>query len=310
MPYDLVRWGDQIIVELRPALPYPLRRIDIESAKAKIVKIDGADRVVRVFNWKGRRAALCEAEGQRYIEILDGDHVERLEVPTVFREVAMTLEPNVATDQSDLVLFNGDNFYSFDGTQWWHARMGEAPELPSYGPSQLMLHQGFLYLAFDRGEWGGSLWKANPRNGVMTAVFPHGLPVRDLTIAPDGRLWAVRGLAHLGGLDGILSVYTGEQWLTVAKSELIRWPGEAAILDCYDALSFDNRGEALLLTSRLGLLAQSASWRPLVPDLPKQEMRGEDIELVGGTLVVSSRTKEVMLYDVSRATTRFVPLVF
>lgn len=305
-----MRWGGQVVVEMGTP-----RSIDIDQGLSAPITVIGAERVARVFTWKRRRAALCTAKNEWFIAVLDGPTDERVDLPPAVRDAAPSTppkgEPNVTANEDKIVLFDGANIHSYDGTSWKSVAMG--PRQTSAGdmggPNQMVLHGGSLYMAYDRGEWGGALWVVNLTTGAAVKAPGPELPVRDLAVDPAGQLWAVRGLAHLGLRDGDLRVLTSGKWRIVVASEAkdpsVGWD---IVKEPYDAVAFDKDGKALLLTGSKGVLPQSANWTPTMNAWPEAYMYVQDLEVVGATWVIATYDAGVILYDTAGKTARRVVL--
>lgn len=305
----LTRWGGAIVVDMSPP-----RTVDVEGGLSAPVRIEGAERVARVFTWKGRRAALCAAHNEWFIAVLDGDKQERIELPASVRDAAPANppkgEPNVTANADKIVLFDGTNLHIYTGT-WSLLPLG--PRKTSSGdmggPNQMLLHDGAMYWAYDRGEWGGALWVVDLTSGQASKAPGPDLPVRDLAVDAAGRLWAVRGLAHLSLRQGDLRVLSGGKWRVVAASEAagpsIGWD---VVQEPYDAVAFEPDGQALLLTGSRGVLRQASKWSSAIDGWPSSYLYVQDLEVQGSSWVIATYDAGVILYDTQRKTTRRVVL--
>lgn len=290
------------------------RSLDLEQGLSAPVTVAGAERVARVLTWKGRRAALCAAKNEWFIAVLDGPTPERVDLPPALRDAAPSTppkgEPNVTANNDKIVLFDGSNLHSYDGTGWKTVTMG--PRKTSSGdmggPNQMVLHEGSLYMAYDRGEWGGALWVVDLATGQPTKAPGPELPVRDLAVDAAGQLWVIRGLAHLGLQEGDARVLASGKWRIVVASEAkgpsIGWD---IVKEPYDAIAFDKDGKALLLTGSKGVLPQSSRWAPVMA-WPQSYMYVQDLEVVGATWVIATYDAGVILFDSEKKTVRRVVL--
>jgi hypothetical protein len=294
----LMRWGGDLVV--RTSHP---RRIDLASMTSSPLAIDGADQVLGLSTWAGKPVALVIKNKERYLAVKDG---ARVDLPPALRPVATTskleLPLSLAADGTWLALHQRGTLHVYDGKAWRELPIIGIPEGPATMgliATDTLLHRGKLYLAFDRGEWGGALYAVDLTTGKAEAQPGPDLPLRDLTLSPTGELWAVRGLAHLSLLEGDLRELSGTQWKLHAASE----PGAGAALlpkTSLDALAFDGAGAPVLLSGAQGLLrrAPSGAWEPLLTGWPRF-VYVQDLELSEGRAVIATDDAGLVVVDLA-----------
>ena len=88
--------------------------------------------------------------------------------------------------------------------------------------------------------------------------------MRDIALGPDGALWAVRGLAHMGLTAGQLFRHDAQGWKLIASASGFRLPDSPFAGQCagdwnlpyttFDSIAFDASGRVLLSTETLGVV--------------------------------------------------------
>lgn len=114
-----------------------------------------------------------------------------------------------------------------DGT--WHSSPWRQEESSLLVKRRFLLSKGVVYIALDRGEWGGGLWAHDITKGeTKPTALPFGSraePATDIKQNPGGSLWLTRGksVAHLakGGLYRSLDGVSWECFLYVSPWDML-----------------------------------------------------------------------------------------
>ncbi len=134
----------------------------------------------------------------------------------------------VATDNL-LVLVTAEKIYSKRPNSLWHEGAVDSLLTPhwripfAYMPEHCILIENSLYLGFDNGEWGGSLWEI-PISNEKETIFDRGkLVLQDnivgLEYSSQGLLWVATGLAHLGLQESGIYTYDNSKLQNILWSQ-------------------------------------------------------------------------------------------
>lgn len=223
----------------------------------------------------------------------------------------------VAGTPDTLVLLSTKTVYVWTGEGFEAKALQALPKDPGIRgiPNHVLREGSTLLVGFDRGEWGGGLLRLNLEDGSFEALTQpgeeergHSLPVQALERAPDGSIYAVLGLAHLGLRNGIL---------LRAKAEL-RFD-VVVFTDAFDAeatqdwshpatsfhdIAFDTQGRLHLLTGGLGVLRRDAEgWTRLTPSWP-EFMYVDTLHVRGDVAVIGAYDAGLLFWDLSNDTWR------
>jgi len=175
----------------------------------------------------------------------------------------------IVGDENSIVLLGQNSLRMFDGTTWIYRSYQN--EFHPNNSDSYTLWNGNLYYGYDRGEFGGGLYKLILSTGEWVTV-DHEMPFRqvsDLCLTPNGNLKIVCGLSHLGGRYGRISTLTPKgienDWVISNHGESDRrWKYE--ITD-FSTLRFNKAGEQILFTPHLGLLVyRDDKWIRITPN--------------------------------------------
>lgn len=175
------------------------------------------------------------------------------------------------------------------------------------GDSQYLLDGERLLIGWDEGEWGGGLVAVDIRSGQHASLAPvDGIPLRDMQIDPQSRVWVAQGLAHLSGIQGFLHVQDGRGWKCVASTSNLNRGTRSWDLppSSFDAISFAPSGVLYVLGGSVGLVRRREDhWERLIPDWPEHvyvnclHMISDDLALIGlydaGVLVVDLAARTI-----------------
>jgi hypothetical protein len=304
----LFRWDGRLVAEADR-----FYAIDVEKAVADPVQLPGGRKVIALATGPDERPlALCRQDEELILVRREDGEWRRLELPKEVRESAE--DPGLCDDESSMVLLgNGKAFQLAEGT-WTSVPLKERPETASIRgrPNHLLLLGRKLYLGFDRGEWGGGLLLLDVKTGEWQEIkLGEGLdlPIRDLTTDPQGKIWVVEGLNHLGLRQGRLSRFDGKGWKVFCDSSpehTASWNLPPASLD---ALSFDSDCRPYLLSGELGLVRHDGEkWARVTPGWPDY-MIVQGLQITrGGVAVIGAYDAGVMLLDLRTKRVRRVVL--
>jgi hypothetical protein len=218
----------------------------------------------------------------------------RQDATQVFRRVDESWTPltpplqgaafRVAVDGNDIVLMSENAIY----------RIGGPPAIPPIpmprglpglleAPTAMLLADGMLYAAFDRGEFGGGLYRFALSQSPLTPTRIVDENVGFLARAQSGAIWAAGGLSHLIGRRGVLYRVEGAGAEIIARISGFETGDDATVIDEKSGVEFPR------LTSLDGL-AFSVDDRPIVvfPELGLFKLvPGGFAPLYQGTLVFS-----------------------
>lgn len=302
--HGLQRWNGALVV--RTLSP---RALDLGAGTSAPLLVGDAERVLALATWKGVPIALSVKSDERYLAVKEGASFKRVEVPAAVRSEPTTSKlvasPLLAADDKLIALVVADKLHLFDGTKWSELTItgvDKSPATLGLLASEVALHDGSLYLAFDRGEWGGALYAVELKTGKAAKQPGPELPVRELTVDAGGDLWAVRGLAHLSLLEGDLRLLHHGKWRTLASTEpggpSVGWDVLEQI--SLDAVAFEPTGRPVLLSGKRGVLRKGPgkSWVPAILDW-SDFVYVDDLELEGTRAVISTYDAGVLVVDLS-----------
>jgi hypothetical protein len=282
--------------------------IDLVKATAAPVRIPGTRQIQILLiasRGSGQAIALCRDRDGLCLLYHDRAEWKRLQLPETIR--SLTEPPLLCADESSVVLLAKDRLFRFTDDRWISSMLNPRPVTEGIrgGPRRVLLTGKTLYLGFDRGEWGGGLLSLDVNTGDWDAPSRglSELPVRDLAVTPDGTVWVVEGLAHLGLRDGRLSCFEGGKWKVVCacsgrkKAKRVDWN----LPPCsFDAISFDRNGQLYLLSGELGLIRRDgAKWTRLTPGWPEYVYVSSLCLSSTGVAVIATSDAGVLLFDLN-----------
>ncbi len=317
----MTRWAGGVLLD---TLPHTL--VDVRKATATAVEPPGCRTGFLPATYDTKAIALCAGTtGKLLLQERTGDGWRRLTLPPGLR-VARDGKLAIAADDEVLVILTAGRLDALRDGKWTTAKVdepGPAHFTLSDPPTRSLLFSGRLYLAYNQGEWGGQLvsldlqtlqWRLEPPGATAKGAsrVSDGVPVSDLAIDRRGRLWAVRGLAHLSLAQGALSVFENDKWRVVASAfgsnrNPTRAGAEGTIdLDgtSFKAIAFDSQDRLYLGTSGFGVVRRNETgWTPTIPD---QNVNIRGLAFVDGTLVIANGNNGVLLFNPKTQTTRRV----
>jgi len=138
----------------------------------------------------------------------------------------------------------------------------------------LVLKAGKIYSGFDLGEWGGRISEIDATTGATREIFKDSMyAVRDLKFGPDGKLWFVCGISHMGfetaalySYDGKLHCHSEVQGMqnSPKNKKQVNWDLGAT---SFRGMLFAKDGSLLVVTADYGIMKYSnEKWSRLTPN--------------------------------------------
>jgi hypothetical protein len=292
----LSMWGDVIVA--RGAV---LQTIDLGSASATRLAIEGASSVIDVAETDVRIALVRTERGISLLE--DRDGWSALEAPPELSTIDAFAR--IAADRRHLAVLAGDALHVRRDGRWSHYPHDEETMRMGAVPSQLVIAGDRLYAGYDRGEWGGRLLAFDLGTGRVQEIATQregelALPVRGLGVARDGRLWIARGLAHLGLRRGRLGFLHTEEFTLVSSADEEDGARTAWSLEpqAFDAMALDAADRVYVATGSLGVVRRDAEhWTRLTPGWPSEHVYVSGLLVYGETLVIGLNDAGILLVD-------------
>jgi hypothetical protein len=269
-----LQWNGRIIAESDA-----FYSLDPGLATAATLQLPGAREIVDLASQGSERPiALCRDERGLFLLCNRDGQWSRLELPRTVRssseQVLLAADPHtiVVVGKGGIARFDADSQAAV-WLQW-----PSEPIPVSRFPQHRLLRGGELYLGRGDGEFGGELQRIDIRSGDAEMVLHaelfnrlgQGMPLVPLALGPDGRIWALEGLAHGTIREGRLHVLSGGEWTLFcnsSKEQPINWSLPNASLQ---ALAFDSIGRPVVLSGDLGLVRyDNGSWSRLTPNWPE-----------------------------------------
>jgi hypothetical protein len=207
----------------------------------------------------------------------------------------------LAADENTVVLFGEGRCYRV----WGKGAPREIPLKPrpeckfqlmvGGDPHRCFLRDAALYLAHDRGEWGGALLSVKLETGDWS-VISDDLPVRELKVDPRGRLWAVEGINHLGHQAGILRVNEDHAWKEFARMgsydyEITKQQNWNLPVSPLHSVAFDGKGSPHVLAEYAAIARwDGGRWQLATKGWPRQSFNGA-LYPIGGDFLDIARDK-------------------
>jgi hypothetical protein len=231
----------------------------------------------------------------------------------------------LAFDGEVLALLFGARLSTFERGRW--SSRAVVSRRRGVNGLRALLHRRRLYLGANEGEFGGDLTSIDVDAGGWTveqllplASHDLALPVRDVALGPDGALWVVRGLGHMGGLEGQLFRRDGGGWKLVASASGFNMipdspdPGPCTgdwnlPFTNFESIAFDAAGRVLLLTGTLGVVRREpqGGWTRLTQRWPRF-VYADGLAVSGDKLVLGTFDAGPLVCEPQSGRLRRVPL--
>jgi hypothetical protein len=241
--------------------------IDVKKTQAAPLSLPGGGKILSLAAaGPSNPLALCLRDGKKILLRKEKDAWLAVNLPEqALRKPTLALEAN----SHDLVLLTENEFFlrrddhwtvrqHVDGDRFLNDRRHELDRYVISGDS--------LYRAVNRGEFGGGLYRLDLTTGKWSHIPATG-PTRDVKIDPQGRLWAVDGISHLGGISGAISVQQSDGWKTVVSIENFQRRKIGWNLGYTDprSIAFDAHGGIYVIASPYGICHyEGRRWKPFL----------------------------------------------
>ena len=217
------------------------------------------DRIVSLGGWTGAPLALGRTGGAWLLMEKQNGKWNQTSMPpamqSVFRPLVIPSTNGVA------ILTEHTLFHRIDGHRWLQFSLPELPELklqciPEKWGVQQRLFNAELFVAWNRGEFGGMILKfdlLSQEKGWQKAL---DVPVTGMSVDKQGRLWISGGESMTSFR--YLSIYNGTDWKEVVCGEFKKSEAGATVLpgtETYISGSTTSKdGTLYILTGSLGVL--------------------------------------------------------
>lgn len=261
--------------------------IDLDAARALPVISPGARTTTGMGTHRDAPVVLCRDGGS---QLLFSRANTRWEMKRILGTHAGA-DAVLVCSQTHLVLVSPDGLSWRTGEEWFTTPLPDFGLDGVRGRRHYLLDGERLLIAWDAGEWGGGLVSVDLRSGQHVSLAPvPGVPVRDVQIDRQNRIWVAQGLAHMSLIQGFLHVQDGQGWTCVASAS--NGHGDTNSWDLphssFDAISFAPSGALHMLGGSVGLVRLNANrWEQLIPDWPRHvyvsclHMVRDDLALIG-----------------------------
>jgi hypothetical protein len=277
--------------------PLPLPEADEVLGPAPV----GQSELVVLCTQKGKRALFSNTNGVWTACPLPG-----LQSPILAME----------GDRRDLVLLTPDEYLWRKDGQWSvrkHTGGDSFLKSPGLATFRHILADGSLYRAIAPGKFGGGLYRLDLSTGAWISAGPDrtDVPINDVKVDPQGRLWAVEGLQHLSLIKGAVSVRQTDGWkamVSVDHSQRRKIGWNLGYTE-FRAVAFDADGGIYVTSSDYGICRyEGRRWKPLFRPWPGDGQ--SSLHLVGSKIaVVGTYAGSVFLCRLDTGATRKVILV-
>jgi hypothetical protein len=234
----------------------------------------------------------------------------------------------IVGDENSLVLLGQKSFKIFNGKNWINRDYSN--EFSPSNSDPCVLWRGNVYYGYDRGEWGGGLRKLDLSTGQWKEVtgklptidyskpqgqlvFVDDTPlsnVTDISITPDDNLKIICGCSHMGMYWGQIARVSdndlvNELYISV-RNDNNEW--DFPVTD-FDALRFNNDGDQVLLSPRLGLLTyRNDEWKRLTPHWEDHAYLTSFLILNNDQYLIGTYDAGIVVIDLKKKTEKVIRL--
>jgi hypothetical protein len=287
--------------------------IDVMTARSTPLSLPGVDDVLRLATvGRSEPVALCLQNGKRVLWSKGNGAWATLAPPDqALRSPILAMEG----DSRNLVMLTPDEYLWRKDGQWsvrQHTGGDKFLKSSALASFQHLVADGSLYRAIARGEFGGGLYRLDLSTGKWSSAKSEkaDLPVSDVKIDPQGRLWAVEGLRHLSLIQGAVWVRGTDGWNALVSIDHFqrRKIGWNLGYTDFQAIAFDAKGNIYVVSSDYGICRyEGRRWKPLVRPWPGDGR--SSLHLVGSNMaVVGTDTSGVFLCRLDTGAVRQVLL--
>jgi hypothetical protein len=287
--------------------------IDIDAARAAPLSLPGVSGILQLPSRNPPQSvALCLQDGKRVLLCKEAGKWATKSLPDgAQKSPILALE----ADDHNLVLLTNDECSWRKDTQWLtrkHTNGDKFLKRAMEGDCRCAIADGSLYLAIDRGEFGGGLYRLDLATGKWSnARSKEGdMPVCDVKVDPQGHLWAVEGLSHLGLIIGGVWTEQSGKWRAVVSIDHFQRQKTGWNLGyrSLQSIAFDAGGTIYVVADHCGVCRYNGRcWKRVIRSRPDDYE--SCVQPVGLTLVVVGTLKSgVLLYRLDTGALRQVAL--
>lgn len=270
-------WNGSLVARTSPPLS-----VNVVAATSRALDLPKDCQALQLATYGSTPVALCgSARGPAYLAEWTGTRWRERALP---QEALMDwgAKPVLLTGGTTLTVVTADHIHRLAGEDWISRTVSLPGDLHRDFPEHRAESGGRLYFGYDHGEFGGQLVSLDLQRGEWRDDDADmgeagSLPVRDIEIDRDGRLWVVRGLSHLNLLEGALFVLGPGGWQLFASSR-----GSAPIMMVgseprhshsaisFSSVAFDEKNRPHLLSGSAGVvrIEQNGGLTRLTPEWP------------------------------------------
>jgi hypothetical protein len=310
----LLRWGASIM-QLAPQQQTATRQDTLLNRE-----------LLGVATFQQKALALCRDKNNLSLWHQQGDDSWLpIALPEVLKTPRKSLPILIANDTTIVLLQSGS--LAFYRDQQWRLSPWRREERSLVESKRYVLSKDQLWIATNRGEWGGGLVSYDLLQEQMNPVPAHfgvkALPVTALRQNPGGSLWFSEGIQQLGLARGGLYRARGDTWecflysshlpshqlaiihpnegwrtrIEAERAQLSQSTTDWGLAPCaIDSFDFSEEGVPYVLTSRYGpVVFDGQDWTPLFSWWPYTPV--VDVLIVGDTIFIATLRAGVLLWD-------------
>ena len=318
----LLRWGSVIMLETERGL----YQLDPEQKTAARQDTLRGRELLGVATFQQKALALCREKSSLSLWHQQGDDSWLpIELPEVLQTSRKSLPLLIADDTTIVLLQSGS--LAFYREQQWRLSPWRREERSLVESKRYVISKDQLWIATNRGEWGGGLVSYDLNKELMNPAPKHfgvkALPVTALRQNPGGSLWFSEGIQRLGLARGGLYRARGDAWecflysshlpphqlaiihpqegwrarIEAEREQLSQSLTEWGLAPCAIAsFDFSEEGVPYVLTSRYGpVVFDGQDWTPLFSWWPYTPV--VDVLIAGDTVFVATLRAGVLLWD-------------
>jgi hypothetical protein len=280
---QIFSWEGRVIAQTQ----HGFHLIDMDADRALPVTSPGGRTTTGMGTYRGAPVVLCRDGANQRLFSRTNRGWEMKAIPGTHAG----LDAVLVCSQTHLVLVSPDGLSWRTGEDWVTTPLPDIRPAGVRGRRHFLLDGERLLIGWDAGEWGGGLISVDLRSGEHVSLAPvPGVPVCDMQIDRQNRIWVTQGLAHLSLIQGFLHVQDGQGWTCVASSSNVN--GDMKNWDfppsAFHAVSFTPSGVLHMLGGSVGLVRLIQNrWERMIPDWPEHvyvsclHMVRDDLALIG-----------------------------
>lgn len=314
---ELLHWRGSII-----AVGDTCYVVDVANLWASQLQLDADSEVLGLATQGTTAVALCGRAKQSWLLMADGEGSGQV-IPVPTDQPLGAANVRVAASDGSIVLVTGDVCYRYGTGAWDIIRLAPLPDavrfLAYHGgplPDRVLLDDGNFLAAFDRGEWGGGLFRVNLDSREWEALLGLGMvgqsqncPVTDLCRDRRGAIWALQSLGHSGLNECSVWCYEGGRWQILGSTGIAE--GHKGHLPRVDgrAIAFDDENRPYVLSGAQGVFRlDQGHWVRVTPDWGEEYIYVSALLIERGLLIIATRDGGMLIYNQGTHLAAYVPL--